>query len=476
MSDPMKGYDLMFAVSELTLNAQFELLSVTGVLPARWTVPPNDEGYSIDVELGMPKLRLFTPSGDNSSADLIVPLSSGSMTLMTLSHGEAVPVQHDVSGWYLVLHQDLAIAEIAAADAAAHKAVPDSVQTMLKHFDANDFSVQHVFMDMENVDFSNEKGAFSLLPDKGAGPDTGSPMILMQLNALVQSLVNSLKGSNNPFIFGYQAVDKVESKSKASFTPVSATFTKYAVEAVERRALVFLCVTEGKAPPAVDVDLGYDPIQSHDVQASMTVDFKVVANFLLPPIADAGGFDVSKARITDNVASMSKANNYNGSVRMELSPLTNASTMRATFQSDYHDVTIKDKLGTKIGTIEGVMEWFVDFNFAVDDKGKVSIATSHSSKVQDLHHKAKENTMGKIEGWLASVADELTKLLTFEQESGGFNDMVKHDWSKEVSVPLAAKFNDVSMNFVLPAGNILFFKDALFDSAGNLRIDATYKD
>lgn len=113
----LNGFDLVYAVTQHTVNKQIQLLSIESILPTKWTYQNPKKKFGIDADLDTPVVDMNT--GDASSSKVLVsfPLTSGKITYLMIGfdadgNPTVVPKSADVTGWQLTLTVNLSLAKL----------------------------------------------------------------------------------------------------------------------------------------------------------------------------------------------------------------------------------------------------------------------------------------------------------------------------------------------------------------------------
>ena len=134
-----------------------------------------------------------------------------------------------------------------------------------------------------------------------------------------------------------------------------------------------------------------------------------------------------------------------------------------------------DRAGSDIGYVDGWINWVSTMTFTVDSKThdiNVSVTNSQPQTHKDDH----PNALGQFEQVLAIFADFIITIFTFGQVQDLFEDMIKEDWTTNLSTNLGVAVQGVRTRIVLPAGSELIYKDVRFLSDGTMLLTTTIQD
>ncbi len=472
----LRGFDMVYAVTEQTISNQFKLLWALGVLPTSWKASIKNGLYAIDAQLGVPSVNLNTGDSSARKVDLILPLTEGTFNYASISlDKDGNPVvkreEIDISGSTLQLTSNLSLAEIAASYKEASN-IPAEVKAQLSHFDESMFSIQHLFMDLEDANLLN---TFQF--DTDGRVDMTQPEIVGNVRDLIQAYINGLKGSGQPYILGYSVTNKKPEDSDATWKPTGVTFSVYSDAAYPlRSSLNYLMETRGKKIPTGGAGIfDHNWVTTGDVEGTFVFSQELVLHRVLDELAKVLGCSTdSFSAVNDSHFTATLKNNIDGKTTVTVSPVTGKNSINiqfhATFKKEMHD-----EAGSKIGYVDGWIDWVSAMSFTVDTKNHtVNVKVTNSEP--KTHKNDHPNFLGKLEKGLAIFADFIVKIFTFGQVKDLFENMIKGDWSKGISVNVGVAVQGVRTRIILPAGSQLFFKDVSFMGDGTMLLSTTVKD
>lgn len=468
----LAGFDLVYAVTQQTINQQLQLLSVESVLPNKWQFQHPENKFGIDANLGTPFVDMNT--GDASSRKLLVhfPLSGGTINYLTIDTEkyEVVPKSANVDGWQLTLTVNLSLAEIAAKLVSEHKKIPSAVKQQLSAFTEDLYDINHLFLNFEDADLVE---SYQLTASNNS--DLNDPNVISQVKNIVQSLLNKLKGSDNPFIFGYTVNNKKPPASNADFIPTGTTYSVYPEPAhLSRSALNFLSVTNGRNLPGAGFGVfTHNWVTTDNVQGAFTIAQDILMSKILPSLAEvmkakASDFRASGARLT-----LTKANDRGGNITCTVTPSGGTNMILADFYSDF-DRDVHDKAGSKVGHVTGYMKWTTTIGFGFDKDNNLSVEVNNSPV--EKSHKNHLNPLGEFEQKLAVFADAILKIFSFGLAPSVFENLIKDDWKFNLNANLSGISSNIKTRLILPAGSQFFFKDAIISPQGHLTMTTTIKN
>ena len=476
----LSGYDLVYAVSQKTINNQLELLSALSVLPTSWKAADPEGFWSIDLSVGTPSINAVTGNAGARALNVIFPFTGGTMAYSSLgrdANGKPAVVKNTIqmAGWGLKVTVNMSLAEIAQADIAAHKLIPDAVKQQLKAFTVDMYDIRHLFLDFEDADLILD--SYEFVPAQGAkNPALLEPNVITQLRAVVQSVIETLRGSNNPFILGYTATNKKVPPKNAMFVPTGSSYSIYAEGSDPgRSSLNFLSETEGRPVPS-DAKSGlFDSnwLNSDQVQGAYVIAERLVMQLLVPPVAKLFGFQPQDFKQSDNTVKAYKSGKSNKSTTVTFTPVAGqprySCQIRVTFDVDAHDGA-----GSYIGYSSVKLFWNADFVFGFDGENNLTLNLENSKTSHDI--KEHPNSLGEFEKVVSGMVDSALVAITKSPESAIFTRMEALSWPQAVAAPLQASGMHLKSRIVLAAGSKFFFKDIATTPQGHLKMTTTIRN
>jgi hypothetical protein len=386
----LSGFDLVYAVTQHTINKQLQLLTVESFLPTKWTYDNPIKKHSIDADLGVPIVNMVTGDASSRKVQVSFPLTGGNFNYLIIgfdADGSPVVINKsvDVTGWQLTLTINLSLAEISAQLISNHQKIPQAVKDQLSAFTDDMYDIQHLFLDFEDADLVDSYQLTA--PANKQNPDLNDPNVIGQVKDLIQSLLNTLKGSDNPFIFGYTVNNKpanssAESMSQAPFVDFQPTGTDYSVYPepmnVDRSTINFLSVTKGRQIPGNGYGIfTHNWVTANDVQGSFVIAQDLIMSKLLPALAKVMGANASDFQASGAILSLTKANDIGGNISCTITPNAWSNGISAAFYSDFR-CEVYDRTGKDIGYVDGHLKWTTTLSFGFDKNNNLSVSVSNS--------------------------------------------------------------------------------------------------
>lgn len=471
----LNGFDMVYALTEQTINNQFKTLWALGVLPSAWQATVANL-HAIDVQLGAPSISFAASSSQSRQVSLSVPITSGTLTYALVStdaqgQPSLTPQQVEIHGATLVLTASLNLAEVAAGYRELAR-IPAEVKAQLSTFDDSMFALSQIFMDLEDANLLN---SFQL--DTEGRVDTSQPTVYGQVRDLIQALIQDVGAGGSPYILGYSVTDKTPQADDATWRPTGVSFSLFPDGAYPlRNSLNYLLETMGKPVPGGGSGVfGANWVSRDDVQGSFVFSQDLVLNTILDALTETLPVTKDSFTTTDNANfTATFSNDIDGTTTITLSPSAGTNTIMIAFHATFHK-KMHDKAGSSIGYVEGWINWVSTMSFTVDAQSN-TVNVSVTNSVPETYKKNHPNTLGKIEHVLAVFADFVLTIITFGQVNDLFEKMVKSDWNTSIGTKMAVAMQSLRTRIILPAGSQLFFKDCRFLSDGTMLLTTTIQD
>lgn len=475
----LNGFDMVYAVSQQTINAQLQLLWAMDMLPTTWKAEAAEGLYSIDAELGCPVVDFNTGDSSSRTAKLTMPLTKASFhyAKIVIEDGKPTVVQttKEINGSSLSFFVNMSLAELASTY-QNQDSIPDEVKRQLEQFDTSMFSIQHLFLNFEDA---NLLKSFDFQTN-GAIP-TDQPELTGQIRNLVEAFIDTIKGNDNPYIFGYYAVDKISEPSQATWQPTGCTYSIYSdAHFASRSSINYLLVTDHKTVPGSGAGMfQHNWVMSDQVEGSFVLSQALVMDPLLQSLANMLSIDKTQFSPTNNnqffVSFESRLDkNTKGKTTCTLVPLVGTKQMAVYFNIDYNTV-MHDLAGSYIGYVDGTIKWTTTLTFEVDTiKSSVNVSAKNSEVITTK--KDHPNALGKFEHALAVFADFIITVFTFGQVDDVFQDLIRKDWQKTINTGYSTQMNSMKARAILPGGSEIMFKDAQFYENGSMIVATTVKN
>jgi len=480
----LAGFDLVFAVTQQTINHQLAMLSAFEVIPSTWQVNSDDptDPPALEATLGLPFIDLVN-AGDASGRMILVhfPILSGTFRYFEIDtkHKKGrtpivIAKEAVMDGWDLSFKVNLDLANLEQRLIAQNVAIPPEVKQQLTAFDESMFDISHLFLNFEDANLVDSFNVKELNTNVLSTPEA-----IGQFKDYVSVLLKQLQGSDNPFILGYTVTNKPSTDStaiKPTFEPTGTNYSAYPEPAYPSRStLNYLLMTQDRLVP---VGPGYgifnhNWVNTDDIQGTFVISQTLVMNQILPTIASTLGADASQFSQNSNSFSLTVGNSYGSSTTCTVVPIPGTNQVSISFviyvRQDIHDGSI---FHSYVGYVDGYIAFSSTLTLNLDAAGSLNVSVANGAP-DSSHLSTHRNGLGDFEAGLAQAAD------TIRQAFGSdaiYQNMIRQDWSIAVGGSLLNAITNLKQRIVLPAGNVFFFKNAVFSSEGHLMLTTTYKN
>ena len=247
--DYLTGYDMVTAITQNVINAQFRKLWADDVI--RQHLDTKKSSMSLVADIGAPKVSLEV-AGSHQRVIFMLPLDSGSFNHWTFEEEDPKLISTPIDKWILAFEVNMGMEQIRQdylREGGKKKIIPPVVLDSLNAFTDDHFNISHIFLDLENADLANFDSVRTVMPNLSVTDE-------QQLKILLGSYFSKLKGTDNPYICGYSIATKDPSKTAGSmpiFRPTYCTYSTHQHQAVHPitglDTLNYLLMTDGRQGP-----------------------------------------------------------------------------------------------------------------------------------------------------------------------------------------------------------------------------------
>ncbi|KAK6352477.1 hypothetical protein TWF730_009302 [Orbilia blumenaviensis] len=534
---PIFGYDMVVAVTEGTINEQLAYLADLGTIKTSlimglerksgftytpvfydtWDkVPKTDDGKTpknpvINVEY----FPSITIPRSGTLACLLLNMKSGTAWFKDPINLDLVPL--DVKGWKYGIAVELNFAGLSTDALNGGKPIPPIVVERLNQFTSNDFKISHLFADFT----STELARFD--PEETSVGDN-PPEIL---TAFVSFMTNFLKGmkddpKTNPYILGYTITKDKDTPNPdqdvpLSLKPIGQTFALYKDPKVPNMSNInFILNTQGgqgKLSHGIHPTPGI--FDENWIEFTEKCNGKMIYSshclletLLLKPFYESysrssynnlkgAGLDISQPPA---FASASSSNGYSrtykisdvtsGSNQYQNSFTVSWNTTSEGISLDFKGhifakkTVTREQLCTAVAWATGYVDWSSSIKIAAqkDSKGKPIVTISPPvAKIDDNGSNSDMNTCAKVWDVIGKIIGAILEALTLGLGQGFFIKLFSELLTPQVGAapnPVTCLQNlssSINGSFMLPAGQVFFFKNAAMDPLGDISLQLTYK-
>jgi len=327
MVDEVNNYDLVWALTQGTINAQLRWLFTKLTPPGQQGIQHVSfgqlyqadgktvkDGVHVDGYLGTPSIEIA--EGNDSTVYLFIPFVSG--TLQHLGYGNTGlytvdlkpdPNNRAATTWTLCFKVDLNIADITHGldcstgkpPANMHKETYDK----LCNFKSSDFTIRQIFLDLQNVDLVTYLPLRSTIPANATAtltnngtttPNQPDPLASIALQIAMPLYFKDLDANadNNPYILGYTA--NASFNDVSAFQPTGTVYSTHYYEPPKRMptdpdlsTFEFLLVTHHRTPPLTNLGFSYNLVDRTGISGTGRVANATVVNDWLANTSLHGG-------------------------------------------------------------------------------------------------------------------------------------------------------------------------------------------
>jgi hypothetical protein len=223
----LTGFDLVWAITQDTVNSQLEWLQLCGAIPDSVVIGDLEtDGLTIGgsgedrATIAPPTLDFDT--GNARSARMQISFTGGTASHYSGFGPKAVVVKVPIAGWCVAFTVNLNLAQVAHEQLLTAGKVPEEVRKILTAFDPSMFDVQSIFLDFENSDLVNYDPGHSII-------GTDDAFVKQNFATVLGAWIGSHRGQDNPFVLGYPVSRTQPSHDESSiFEPTGANLSTHA--------------------------------------------------------------------------------------------------------------------------------------------------------------------------------------------------------------------------------------------------------
>jgi len=481
VANSVLGYDMIYAVTAATLNAEFALLYAQGgVFKRELSISyiPSEPTPKMDATLGAPELVLTPETTANQSVLLRIPVISGTLFFKDAS-GEVQELP--VDGASIGMSMKLETVDIATL--LASHALSGELRGRVEALQSTpDFSIQGLFAVLTQ-DLSN-------INDSVVPPDiTNDRYALQAFNSIVFALMETYKGADNPFLLGVNLEKTDGATLTASGAPTSLHLTEYTGSADTGLNTINYCMMVDHHEAPLNGGLfTAPPVPTIEQQGTYLIANDVIVNDLIHSIGAALGASDLRGKFTAEPGGKWVSSEFDfdgGKLQIAISPEPEKASLRV-------DYTFKDSDSRSLGPVSAKVSQTSrrtdSYTFKVEDiapkeglpKQPMLTVESHNGKFDedDPHISHSPDWLPipkKLEEWIATLLEALQNLLN------GISD--KLDIGVEIhllpnlSMDLPDGDDLVSqVPFLMPTGQTLYFRHLTMTPAGHLQLATSYRN
>ncbi len=520
----LSGFDMLVAISENTINYQFQQLHRHDHLPREWDLTAADTGISIKARLD-PATVSLSVKGQARKVIFITHLKSGTFTYYDGFGRNAVEKEIQIKDWQYAfeVNLDMQAIKLAAIKDRAERGgvfIPNVVYDHLEEFTDDMFKIQHLYMDFQDSNIASYDTAHTVM--KGNDGKNLTPGQMAQFGSGLTAYFKSLEGSNHPYILGYSVESKDAKKGdgNATFKPSSCTFSTFEhPQDNGLNALNFLVMTDNHSLPtdqAAGIGMGGYLSSNEDDGKFVIAGNRFFKDWLSGIIEDSLRVSSPLTRLSGQAADAISAYmnvahpamNASGNCIKDFYQIgpyewskihEDAVGMIDITESSHEDglaaVMIRNEGSEKIKvTVYGIwnynpkaswnptaapsghigiksrVTWTNEFEVVCGNDGQIAIANQVNTMGE---HSIERDTDG-----LSSVILAVEDLIPFIKTPGEHLDEMGEKINDRMEDAVKSRGiipNTLQNRFILPAGDVFFFENLQLNSKGDATMDITYK-
>ena len=537
-ADIFRDYDMVVAVTQETINLQLRHLVKLGTIRSefilyqaiddagdfvftiheKWETVPKDangipQGACVRGSM-MPQVNI-SASGQNIT--LVLDFSKGTAYFWVGQGPKAKLRQFDMKGWKYGVSITLDLAQVEKDAIGKSIAVPPLVERQLKQFVDDMFRVSSLFMDFNSTDLLRFDPAHTAA---AGAPDIGMQQFVEFMNFYLTKTVKD----GNPYILGYTIQTTPQQPSARtqqvpeSLRPAGTTFNLFRDStSANRSTLNFILATLGGHRQISGTPGLFDTnwIAPTDQCDAMLIYSRacILETLILKPL-----FEQFSQKCHDgikNSINVPQGNTYDqgktvvaGGMDFVISNVStgndqyvNTYKMRTAVDRENHQVDLnltgdlllykeikkKQDVCTAEAWARGTLKWKATISLAVtkDAQGNPELTTATSFEIVTSEQNSDQNDCAKFYSWIAnalgSVLEFFGSIFGQNLPSGVLQRVLEMVMSAPVpgigdlSTALGNLPNSFGTMFMLPAGDVFFFKKPDCDAESNVSIQLTYK-
>jgi hypothetical protein len=227
-STTLMGFDLVWAVTQNTVNSQLAWLQESGCIPRQLQIGSMDlDGIAIGSDTKPANIAPPTVDFDTGVAQqarLSITFTSGNVQHYKGFGRNAEIVTTPITGWKLAFKVNLNLGQIAHDHLTTDSKIPPEILQKLEQFSSSDFSIQSIFLDFQNSDMVNYDTVTSVI-------NTDDEFLKQNFATSLGAWIGGHHGQDNPFILGYPVTRVTESADlNAVFQPTGTNLSTHAYE------------------------------------------------------------------------------------------------------------------------------------------------------------------------------------------------------------------------------------------------------
>ncbi|NQY62980.1 MAG: hypothetical protein HRT38_04495 [Alteromonadaceae bacterium] len=244
----LKGCDIILALSENTINFQFEQLYHRNVIPNKWNAKDESTESEFEAKIESPTISII--EDDRKKINLEIYFTSGTLSYWKGFGPSATRMTEDMKGWKYIFEVNIGLISHPAdqfvsgnthsltVTQEATKQVKDSIDGISDKY----FTIESLFMDFTNTNFTRYDTSKSVII-------VDEPSALDTFQILISNYFKRLAETQNPYILGH-SIKRIDHESQpASFQPTNCRYSTSYNKKSELSALNFLMMIDRREFP-----------------------------------------------------------------------------------------------------------------------------------------------------------------------------------------------------------------------------------
>jgi hypothetical protein len=454
----LNGLNMVVALTQDTINYQIKLLHGAGIIKPNLDIvlTGDNAGIELHAKLAAPTVELGVRT-DRSRAYLALSMPSGTLKYYAGSRAKPKLTSMDFTDWSFVFGVALDMQTLAAEALKNQGTIPEEVRKHLEAFKPDMFTIQHLFLDLENVNLADFDDGRSKLTWPSKAPDPTGGLEAVKLAFL--DYFQSLKTSNNPYILGY-TVENTTNSAPSALDPTSSTFNTTKNPDQGNSTLNFLLMTGHETLPnnaALGTFDWLTPGKSFDGRMVIAHD-TFWEKWVLPSL---GLGDIKREGDGWTLATKKETKQHKPNARGEMYTETIVDLSNTQVSAPSQNGSLRLKL---VGFVEHTDDLSFDSIWASGQPMHVDARVDWSADV---------SLSAGNDGKIALEVQNFQSSVTKDEADGSkaLGDLTQKHLAEKLN---GFKISHLSQQLVLPAGDVFFFKNLKLEDTGDMVLDITY--
>ena len=241
----LKGCDIILALSENTINFQFEQLYKKNIIPKKWNAQDGSIESEFEAKIESPMISII--EDDRKKLNLEISFTSGTLSYWKGFGPAATRMIEDMKGWKYVFEVKLGLISHKADEFISRNTgsltvtqeATTQVQDSIAGIPDKYFTIESLFIDFTNTNFTQYDASKSIILVE-------EPSALEAFQVSIFNYFKRLAETQNPYILGH-SIKRVDYESQpAIFQPTSCNYSTSYDKNPGLSALNFLMMIDGR--------------------------------------------------------------------------------------------------------------------------------------------------------------------------------------------------------------------------------------